>query len=79
MLTPLSTQQQSMATRPVLDSPMSFVVPSNCRKLCLGSGRKKQEDAVNVDIVPSTKPDIVHDLNDAPWPLPDNQFDECHA
>jgi SAM-dependent methyltransferase len=47
--------------------------------LCLGSGNKKREGAVNVDLVASTDPDICHDLNELPWPLPSNQFDECHA
>ena len=59
--------------------PARGVVPSGCRRLVLGSGQKKQDDAINVDLVPSTNPDIVHDLNNRPWPLPDNQFDECHA
>ncbi len=59
--------------------PANGVVPTGCRRLVLGSGRKKQDDAINVDIVASTNPDIVHDLNRVPWPLPDNQFNECHA
>jgi SAM-dependent methyltransferase len=49
------------------------------RKLCLGSGEKKMADAVNVDLVASTCPDICHNLNVRPWPLPDDQFDECYA
>jgi len=57
----------------------SLTFPVDRRKLCLGSGRKKHEDAVNVDLVASTGPDICHDLNLAPWPLPDNWFGECHA
>lgn len=32
-----------------------------------------------LDIDPSTKPDIVHDLNVLPYPFADNQFDEIHA
>ena len=57
----------------------SQTAPLVLRKLCLGSGQKKHSDAVNIDIVSSTGPDIVHDLNHTPWPLPSNQFDECHA
>jgi SAM-dependent methyltransferase len=69
-----------MATRSITPiAPESFAVPAGCRKLCLGSGRKQQDGAVNVDIVASTNPDIVHDLNRTPWPLPSDQFDECHA
>jgi SAM-dependent methyltransferase len=49
------------------------------RKLCLGSGNKKTPDAVNIDIVEDTNPDICHNLNSLPWPLPDNQFEECVA
>lgn len=60
-------------------SSIRFTIPADRRKLCLGSGLKKQPDAVNVDMVSSTAPDIVHDLNRSPWPLPDNWFDECHA
>ena len=47
------------------------------KKLVLGCGRKKQPDAVNVDIVSSTKPDICYNLNRTPWPLPDDWFEEC--
>jgi SAM-dependent methyltransferase len=49
------------------------------KKLRLGSGHKKAADAVNVDIVRSTGPDICHDLNCLPWPLPDDWFEECQA
>jgi SAM-dependent methyltransferase len=42
--------------------------------LNLGCGRKYLPDALNVDLRASTKPDIVHNLNSIPWPLPDDQF-----
>jgi SAM-dependent methyltransferase len=32
-----------------------------------------------LDIDPSTKPDVVHDLNVLPYPFEDSQFDEIHA
>lgn len=44
--------------------------------LNLGCGNKHLPDAVNLDITPDTNPDIVHDLNQRPWPLPDNHFGE---
>jgi SAM-dependent methyltransferase len=47
--------------------------------LNLGSGRKHLANAVNVDIVDSTGPDVVHNLNARPWPLPDGQFTEVFA
>ncbi len=47
--------------------------------LNLGSGNKRMADAVNVDRVSETEPDIVHNLNVRPWPLPSNHFTEVHA
>jgi SAM-dependent methyltransferase len=47
----------------------------NRTKLNLGSGKKYDPTAINVDITPTTNPDIVHNLNQLPWPLPDNHFD----
>ncbi|HKV55172.1 MAG TPA: methyltransferase domain-containing protein [Candidatus Binataceae bacterium] len=48
-------------------------------KLNLGCGKKKIDDAVNVDIASSVGADITHDLNERPWPLPDSQFSEVFA
>ncbi len=47
--------------------------------LHLGSGRKYDPNAVNVDIVSSTNPDLVQNLDLFPWPLPDDQFEEVRA
>lgn len=47
--------------------------------LHLGSGEKYDPLAVNVDLVAATRPDIVHDLDVRPWPLPDNRFSEVRA
>lgn len=55
------------------------MVALKSRTLCLGSGNKKRDDAVNIDIVSSTHPDICHNLNQLPWPLPSDHFEECHA
>lgn len=46
------------------------------RILNLGSGRKHDAAAINVDIVPDTHPDLVHDLNCRPWPFESSAFDE---
>jgi SAM-dependent methyltransferase len=46
------------------------------RLLNLGCGLQYREEAVNVDLVSDTNPDIVADLNRLPWPLPDGHFDE---
>jgi SAM-dependent methyltransferase len=43
--------------------------------LNLGSGRRYDPAAVNLDVTSATDPDVVHDLNQFPWPFPDNRFD----
>jgi hypothetical protein len=48
-------------------------------RLNLGCGRKPLCDSVNLDITHETNPDVVHDLNSLPWPLPDNHFREVLA
>jgi hypothetical protein len=47
--------------------------------LNLGAGQKRRSDAVNVDLVASTNPELVWDLNQQPWPLPSNHFREVLA
>jgi len=47
--------------------------------LNLGAGKKRRSDAVNVDLVADTQPELVWDLNRLPWPLPDNHFREVNA
>jgi ubiquinone/menaquinone biosynthesis C-methylase UbiE len=32
-----------------------------------------------IDVRPAVVPDILHDLNDMPWPLPGNSFDEVRC
>ena len=70
-------EEATAAGFPVPNIVMSNEKESDC--LNLGSGRKYVEDAVNVDITPSTNPDIVHDLNVIPWPFPENHFAEVTA
>jgi len=40
----------------------------------LGSGTNKHPEAIGVDIVDTEKTDIVQDLNEFPWDLPDSSF-----
>lgn len=61
------------------------------RELLLGCGpdrrkRLKPEFAkeqwtnlVTLDINEAFNPDVVHDLNELPWPFQDDEFDEIHA
>lgn len=55
------------------------VIVAEHERLNLGCGRKKIADAVNVDVTSETDPDLVHDLNQMPWPLPCNRFAEVLA
>lgn len=48
------------------------------KKLNLGCGRIKMEDCLNVDVDPSCKPDIVHDLNIFPYPFSANEFGKIY-
>lgn len=47
--------------------------------LNLGCGRQHMPQAVNLDITSETNPDVVHDLNQRPWPFNDNQFQAIYA
>jgi len=61
------------------DSPQAKSVepPGESRRILnLGSGARPVEGAVNLDITDRTKPDVVHDLNEHPWPFPADRFDE---
>lgn len=46
------------------------------RVLNLGCGNRRIEGATNVDRSPSVHPDVVHDLDEAPWPFASSSFDE---
>lgn len=45
------------------------------RILDLGCGRDKAPGAIGVDRSPDTAADVVHDLDQVPWPFADEQFD----
>ena len=46
------------------------------KKLNLGSGDKKIEGFLNLDKFDTFKPDIVHDLENFPYPFLENEVDE---
>lgn len=60
-------------------------------ELLLGCGNARQKvvsfaeipadwtDLTTLDIDPSVKPDVTHDMNVLPYPFADNSFDEIHA
>ena len=65
--------------------------PVEYRELLIGCGSnlakqvfqkdttKEWKALTTLDMVPSHKPDVVHDLEVLPWPFDDNSFDEVHA
>lgn len=59
--------------------PTSPLAKEQVHVLNLGCGRKRVEGAINLDVTPETGADVVHDLNQAPWPFPDNSFREILA
>jgi len=52
---------------------------SRRRVLNLGCGHRHLPEAINLDITTETNPDVVHDLNQLPWPFADNHFGEVLA
>jgi len=48
-------------------------------KLNIGCGYKKKKGWVNLDKFEELKPDVVHNLNNAPYPFEDCQFTEILA
>jgi SAM-dependent methyltransferase len=45
------------------------------KKLNLGSGKFPKKHFVNLDIDPNSHADIIHDLEEFPWPLPSEHFE----
>ena len=46
--------------------------------LDIGCGNKKTEGAIGIDIADIPGVDVVHDLNQVPYPFEDESFDEVH-
>src|ERR1041384_3933945 len=46
------------------------------RVLDIGCGANKVAGAVGMDVNPRTAADVIHDLDDLPYPFADDQFDE---
>jgi SAM-dependent methyltransferase len=47
------------------------------RILDVGCGKgKKHPEAIGIDFTPESDAEYIHDLNECPWPLPDNEFDK---
>ncbi len=50
----------------------------NSRRKKLGFSRE-WSNLVTVDHDPDCGADVVHDLDETPWPFADDSFDECHG
>lgn len=46
------------------------------KKLDMGCGLRKRTDAIGIDKNPRSQADIIHDLDQFPYPFTDNEFDE---
>jgi SAM-dependent methyltransferase len=46
------------------------------RVLDIGCGVNKTAGAIGMDVNPRTAADVIHDLDDLPYPFPDDAFDE---
>lgn len=47
--------------------------------LDIGCGRDKLPGAIGIDVNPRSNADIIHNLDQFPWPLADDQFDHVRA
>lgn len=52
---------------------------SKRERLVLVDGIEEWDELVTLDLNPDHKPDVVHDLEELPYPFEDNEFDEIHA
>ncbi len=52
---------------------------SEYKILDLGCGKRKRANAIGIDINPRSDADVLHDLNQYPYPFYDNHFDEIYA
>jgi len=43
--------------------------------LDIGCGKRKVSGAIGVDIHPDSQADVIHDLDQFPYPFPENEFD----
>ncbi len=69
-----------MIAERIAEVPVTTAVRIEDRdQLNLGCGRKLIPEAVNVDINPVTGADLIHNLDQRPWPLPDSHFNKIFA
>jgi SAM-dependent methyltransferase len=59
-----------------LEDIQSLVASRRQRVLDIGCGTNKTPGAIGMDVNPRTDADVIHDLDDLPYPFVDDQFDE---
>jgi SAM-dependent methyltransferase len=70
---PLAAPFRWAAATLAVNSPVAH------RDLNLGCGRKRRNDCVNVDRAAEVHPDLVWDLDNYPYPLPESHFQRIYA
>ncbi len=70
---------QELVEDPAQDGYGIGLIRGTTRRLNIGCGKKRLVDAINLDISPHVGADVVHDLNQTPWPFDTGTFDEVHA
>ncbi|HEX5735553.1 MAG TPA: methyltransferase domain-containing protein [Blastocatellia bacterium] len=60
----------------VTQTESATVAGSGPRVLDIGCGTNKIPGAIGMDINPRTAADVIHDLDDLPYPFDDDEFDE---
>src|SRR5215813_6256064 len=66
-------ETQHIQTQPEVRNPEE---PSERRVLDIGCGANKVPGAIGMDINPRTAADVIHDLDNLPYPFSDDEFDE---
>ena len=62
----------------ILEMRIKIEVEKKMRKLDLGCGPHKINDAINVDISREVRPDIICNLDSIPYPFKGNSFDKIY-
>lgn len=52
---------------------------SRVKRITFPQVPKEWGELVTLDMTSECKPDVIHDLNNLPYPFVDNEFDEIHA
>lgn len=58
-----------------MDKSVGSLATEAGRSLHIGCGPNYKDADVGIDLLPGPAVDIVHDLEETPWPMTDNEFD----